>query len=63
MGLFLFSGCGVKGRPLPPLEPVPIGDGRLKSQKADSENSPTKNRVPTAPPDEVKNQQNRPPGN
>lgn len=26
----LTIGCGVKGKPLPPLKPAPIGDGRLK---------------------------------
>lgn len=27
------TGCGVKGKPLPPLNPAPIGDGTLKGQK------------------------------
>ncbi|HRO67918.1 MAG TPA: hypothetical protein PL182_10175 [Pseudobdellovibrionaceae bacterium] len=26
-------GCGVKGRPLPPLEPIRPGDGTLRSEK------------------------------
>lgn len=25
--LFILSACGVKGKPLPPLEPVPLGRG------------------------------------
>ncbi|MBX2988077.1 MAG: hypothetical protein KF802_09290 [Bdellovibrionaceae bacterium] len=29
----VLAGCGVKGRPLPPVTPVPLGDGRLKGQK------------------------------
>lgn len=30
------AGCGVKGKPLPPLEPVPIGDGSLSYQKKET---------------------------
>ncbi|KHD88590.1 MAG: hypothetical protein OM95_08810 [Bdellovibrio sp. ArHS] len=25
--LMIFAGCGVKGRPLPPLNPAPLGRG------------------------------------
>lgn len=25
--------CGVKGKPLPPLEPIPLSDGTLVSRK------------------------------
>lgn len=33
-GFLVFSlGCGVKGRPLPPLEPIRPGDGTLRSEK------------------------------
>lgn len=29
----ILSACGVKGKPLPPLQPPPVGDGRnLKGQ-------------------------------
>lgn len=31
--MLALCGCGVKGRPLPPLNPAPIGDGTLKGQK------------------------------
>ena len=32
--LVFFSACGVKGRPLPPLEPVPLGTGQPHYSKA-----------------------------
>lgn len=31
--LVLASGCGVKGKPLPPLQLAPIGDGTLRANK------------------------------
>jgi hypothetical protein len=31
--IFLLVGCGVKSRPLPPLEPLQIGNGSLKSEE------------------------------
>lgn len=40
-------GCGVKGRPLPPLNPAPIGDGTLKGQKKKTPSRPN-----TAPSEE-----------
>jgi hypothetical protein len=48
---FLFLGCGVKGKPLPPLDPVQIGDGRLLYQK-DPSNRPKPKKTVTAPIDE-----------
>ncbi len=30
--LVFLSGCGVKGRPLPPLNPAPIGQGKSNYQ-------------------------------
>lgn len=45
-------GCGVKGKPLPPLEPPPIGDGHLKSQKA-LLNKKNQKKPVTRPPDEA----------
>lgn len=45
---FPLAACGVKGKPLPPLEPAPIGDGRLKSKKNERRKPP----VVTAPREE-----------
>lgn len=42
--LFLTSGCGVKGRPLPPEEPAFIGRGQ-KTIKANSSKIDPKKRV------------------
>lgn len=35
--LLVLVGCGVKGRPLPPLEPVRPGEGRLLYEKQEEE--------------------------
>lgn len=32
--LFFICGCGVKGKPLPPLEQIPIGQGEPNYSKA-----------------------------
>lgn len=31
------AGCGVKGKPLPPLEPAPIGDGTLSRRQKENQ--------------------------
>lgn len=41
--LVFLSGCGVKGRPLPPLNPAPIGQG--KSNYQDPQKQPAKKQV------------------
>lgn len=50
-GALFAGGCGVKGKPLPPLEPLPMGDGRLKYQKSLQEKKNQKKAI-TRPPDE-----------
>lgn len=40
--------CGVKGRPLPPLNPPPMGDGRLQYQKEAEKRAATR-KTRTAP--------------
>ena len=38
--IFVLGACGVKGRPLPPLNPAPIGRGEATFQEA--QKKPTK---------------------
>lgn len=45
----LLSGCGVKGKPLPPLEPAEIGRGAPTYKRAAEQAKPAA--VPTATPD------------
>lgn len=41
--LVFLSACGVKGRPLPPLNPAPIGQG--KSNYQDPQKQPLKKQI------------------
>lgn len=43
LGALSQSGCGVKGDPLPPLEPPMIGEGRSEFVDGDDENPGDKN--------------------
>lgn len=49
--LFFLCACGVKGRPLPPLEPPPLGQGRLKYE--DEQTKKKKAGPQTAPEEEI----------
>lgn len=51
IGVFILvlTSCGVKGKPLPPVEPVLLGDGTLKLQK---KNKKPEARVRTKPAEE-----------
>ena len=33
----VFLSCGVRGKPLPPLEPTSIGDGKIKAVDEDND--------------------------
>lgn len=39
-------GCGVKGKPLPPLTIPPIGDGTLRAQKKATPSHPSVDSTP-----------------
>lgn len=44
-GLIGFAGCGVKGSPLPPLNPAPIGRGEPTYSEATQKSSKDKKRT------------------
>lgn len=48
----LISGCGVKGKPLPPLEPVPMGDGTLKANRDKNPKKPAQTKPVVILPEE-----------
>lgn len=45
---FFLVGCGVKGRPLPPLTPPPIGRGESTQAQSSQKKEPSKNRYDAA---------------
>ncbi|MEN0057787.1 MAG: hypothetical protein AAGB31_03040 [Bdellovibrio sp.] len=40
-----FTACGVKGRPLPPLNPAPLGRGEPTFKEATQKKNPSKERA------------------
>lgn len=45
IAVFFVAGCGVKGKPLPPLAPVRAGDGTLKSQRIEQKAAIQKQKI------------------
>lgn len=49
---FAMVACGVKGKPMPPLEPIPLGDGTLAAKKNEEKKRKAQT-VKTAPREET----------